>query len=420
MAMSYNNKGEAVGALAPGEALKILEERARATQSELAHRNDAEPQVLQYLARHGAPATRRAIAANRAAPADANHLLAQDDDEEVRAELAAKIARLMPGLSERESEHVCALTVETLEQLARDSAVRVRAILAQEVKAMACIPPSVARTLAQDDAYAVAAPILEYSPLLSDTDLMEVIASGRIGEALVAVARRRPLSAKLSDAVFATLDVSAVAALIVNPDARIREKTLDKIIVQAETVDAWHRPLVLRAELSSRAMRRIAALAGAGLIEKLAAQSGLDETVRTHLNRALRARLEAGDALSAPEEAGRAESAVADAQKNGRRNDDFVESAAVLGPSEIVTLALAVLARVPVATVRRILQTRTAKPVTALVWHAGLSARTAFKIQSFVMRLSASELLPARGGVDFALSLDEMRWHLHYFDIVSG
>ena len=96
--------------------------------------------MLHYLAEHGAPATRAAVAANPAAPAATNRLLADDEDEDVRAELAVKIARLMPGLSERESSHIFALTIETLECLARDAAVRVRAILAEEIKYLDCVP----------------------------------------------------------------------------------------------------------------------------------------------------------------------------------------------------------------------------------------------------------------------------------------
>ncbi len=60
-----------------------------------------------------------------------------------------------------------------------------------------------------------------------------------------------------------------------------------------------------------------------------------------------------------------------------------------------------------------------AKPLVALVWHAHLSMRMAFKIQTFVMKLPARELLPARGGVNFPLSKEEMRWHLSYFDIAA-
>jgi hypothetical protein len=33
------------------------------------------------------------------------------------------------------------------------------------------------------------------------------------------------------------------------------------------------------------------------------------------------------------------------------------------------------------------------------------------------MRLKGGELLPARDGVDFPLSEDEMLWHLNYFGI---
>ncbi len=60
-------------------------------------------------------------------------------------------------------------------------------------------------------------------------------------------------------------------------------------------------------------------------------------------------------------------------------DDGFVENAALAGKRETVILALAELARVPEATVRKILAQRSAKPLVALVWHAHLSMRTAFK-----------------------------------------
>jgi len=56
-------------------------------------------------------------------------------------------------------------------------------------------------------------------------------------------------------------------------------------------------------------------------------------------------------------------------------------------------------------------------PLVALVWHTHLSMRVAFKIQTLIMRLPTREVLPARGGVGFPLSKEEMRWHLNYFNI---
>ena len=58
-----------------------------------------------------------------------------------------------------------------------------------------------------------------------------------------------------------------------------------------------------------------------------------------------------------------------------------------------------------------------AKPIIALVWHAHLSMRVAFKIQTGIMKLTGRDLLPARGGIGFPLTKEEMRWHLNYFDI---
>ena len=70
--------------------------------------------------------------------------------------------------------------------------------------------------------------------------------------------------------------------------------------------------------------------------------------------------------------------------------------------------ALAILAGLAPETVVRIFQTGSAKAVTAVVWRAGLSMRTAFKIQTLLMRLPSTELLPARDGVHFPMAEDEM------------
>lgn len=401
--------------LSPREALDILEERTLAAQSILAARSDAGDDVLRFLADHGAAATRAAVAANPSAPAAVNRKLADDPEEDVRAELAVKLARLMPGLSERESSHIFALTLETLDRLAQDAAVRVRAILAEEIKRLDCIPREVVRRLAQDLEHMVAAPILEYSPLLSDADLVEIIACGQVDACLAAIARRQPLNADISHRLVQSLDVPAVAALLVNPDAQIRKDTMERILAEAEEISAWHMPLVLRADLSARAIRRIGGFVGAGLIEQLAAREGLSDATRAHLNRELRAR------LSKPQthldEARTAQELVIEAEAEGRLDARFLEQAAQAGQRDVVIQGLAALAHVTEGTVRRILGAVNAKPIVSLVWHAHLSMRVAFKIQTFIMKLPAHELLPARGGVEFPLSKEEMRWHLNYFNV---
>ena len=418
--LDRKNRAPAPDALDGRSALDILEARTREAQDILARRSDAGPDVLHYLATHGAPATRAAVAANSGASAATNRILADDDEAEVRAELAGKIARLMPGLSREENAHIFTLTIEPLERLARDASVTVRAVLAEEIKSLSCVPADIIKRLAQDAESIVAAPILEYSPLLSDADLMEIIACAQAHEVLTAVARRKPLNPDVSDVIVKSLDVPAVTALLVNPDARIRKETLDSILEQAEDVSEWHLPLALRADISARAIRRIAGFVGTAIIERLAARHVLSDATRLHLAREARARLAHADiTVGAPAAPLRTAEIVAKAKAQGRLDAAFVEQAAQAGSRDLTILALAELSRVPASTVKRILLARNAKPVVALVWHAHLPMRVAFKIQTGVMRLPAHELLPARGGTNFPLSKDEMRWHLGYFDIAG-
>jgi uncharacterized protein (DUF2336 family) len=401
--------------LKPEEVVRLLEEERRAAQDALAGRTDAAPEVLFYIAREGSAAARRTVAANPSAPAQANRLLADDKDNDVRAELARKIGRLMPNLPPDASEKVRALTLDTLERLARDQLPRVRAIVAEEVKLLNCVPKRLVKMLARD-VESVSAPILEYSPLLSDADLMEIISTAEAHCALVAIAKRRPLSISVSEAIAEAMHEPAISALLANASAEIRQQTLEKIVDHASRIKDWHLPLVLRNDLSQRAIRRLAGFVAASLVERLASRHGLDDETRDFLSKQMRTRLD----TSADDHVDPAAAEVAKLVKRGDLNDHCLEAAAEAGRREFIVAALSRLAKVTGDTVRRILDAGTAKPLTALVWRAGLSMRTAFKIQTFVMRLPAGELLPARGGVGFPLSESEMRWHLDYFGVPAG
>jgi uncharacterized protein (DUF2336 family) len=416
MALDRRKSDRMPAVLSQADMLRILEEHDTAARDALASRPDAAPEVLFFLASEGSLKARRAIARNAATPAHANRLLAEDSDDDVRAELARKIGRLLPDMPDDATEKMRALTIETLERLAQDQLPRVRAILAEEIKALDCVPKNVIDLLARDVEKEVAAPILEYSPLLSDTDLMEIISSAQAHFTLAAIAQRRPLSGNISEAIATALDVPAVAALLANSSAQIREQTLEKIIDHGARITEWHLPLVLRNDLSQRAIRRIAGFVSAVLLDKLSSRDGLDQKTKSVLAKRVRARLD-----EPPDEevdpTAQAQSDVALLHKEGKLDDAAVEKAAEAGKREFVIAALALLARAPLETARRIIQSGTAKPAVALVWRAKLSMRVAFKVQSLVMRLKGGALLPARDGVDFPLSEDEMLWHLNYFGI---
>jgi uncharacterized protein (DUF2336 family) len=402
-------RADAIDAGRYRSTLPALETRDEGAMRALAQRRETEPEVLYYLASDAAPDIRRAVASNQATPIQADRLLCDDSDDSVRCALARKIGRLVPDLDAEAQEKLRAQAVELLERLANDHLPQVRRIVAEEIKHSRNVPRRLVRRLARDVESVVCAPVLEYSPLLQDEDLIEIIAATTAEGALNAIARRNHVSDAVSDAIFAAIDIPAVATLLANPNAQIRTETLDQIIEQAEDVRDWHAPLVMRAELSLRAVRRIAGFVGSALVEDLVRRHDLDAETAVTLARQVRSRLREAQFASAGADGPVGPPTALD--------DAAIASAAEAGRAEFVTQALAQLAGIPTETAGSILATRNGRAITALVWKAGLGMRVAVKLQQNLLRLPPGKVVNAREGLYFPLTRDEMVLQLELFGI---
>ena len=401
------------GKLSYEEARHVLEENDYDKRLELAKRSDTRPEILYYLAEDDSADVRRHIAQNPATPIHADALLTIDEDGEVRSELARKIARLVPGLTAEEQATLHARAVEVLERLARDQLPKVRAIVAEEIKQSENVPRHIVRQLAEDVEDIVATPILEYSPLLGDDDLREIIAAGASEAALVAIARRPTVSEPVSEAVAGTLEIPAVAALLVNPSAQIREDTLDQIIDQAKEVQDLHEPLATRPDLSIRAMKRIAGFVASALVHTMIESSALAEDVAEDILERVRERI-AAERVGEDDEKRFAEEALK-LHKEAQLNDGFVVEAIESNQRERLIQCLALMAELPAKTVREILKSKSGRAVSALSWKARLTMRTAYAMQTKLALVPAPQLVTPKAGIDYPLDTDEMIWHLSYF-----
>lgn len=119
---------------------------------------------IDYLAEDKSSDIRLKVAANANTPIQADKILANDEDEEVKHELTRKIARLFPDINEDGKAEICEKALEMIEVLANDQLPSVRKILAEELKSSNSIPKHIALKLATDQVPAVSAAILEYSP----------------------------------------------------------------------------------------------------------------------------------------------------------------------------------------------------------------------------------------------------------------
>jgi len=395
------------------ESRELAEKGSDKARADLASRADLRPEVLYYLAEDPSSEVRRQIAANSYTPRQAYPILARDADEAVRAELAGRVARLTGAQDRGVQAKTQRYVEETLELLARDQAVRVRRILAEALKTVADAPPQVIQRLARDAEDVVACPILEFSPLLSEEDLLEIISTSGMSSRLCAISRRRNLGEAASDAVVKCNDRAAVSELLANTSAQIREETLDSLIDASREEIAWQTPLVARPRLSAVAVKKLAGFVAESLLKKLQSRSDLDRQTAAAVAEVVRRRLEEGLAedvagIDPAEEA-------AQLKKAGKLDSEAVSDAVLAGRRDLVRHALALMAEVKVDFVDRVLQGHSAKGITALAWKAGCTMRVALQLQTNMGGIPPKKALSPRNGTEFPLSPEEMEWQLDFF-----
>lgn len=402
------------------EARELAAHDDPTVRATLAAHPEVRPEILYFLSEDKNPEVRRQVAANPATPPQAHPALAADEDAEVRAGLAAKIARLAPGLTAHEQDRLRRATYEALEVLARDRITKVREILSDALKDVANAPPEVIRRLARDVEIAVAAPVLQFSPVLTDEDLLEVISGGPVPGALAAISKRAAVNVRVADAIAATDDVDAIAILLGNPSAQIREETLDRLADRATDIEAWHQPLCQRPKLPARTAAKLARFVAANLLQSLAARHDLDRDAAVAVAAVVAKRLDEmeaqGPQRAEARKAGDEAAALVRARQlreRGQLDESTVDTALAGNDPTFVTCALAVLAELPVAMVRKTVATQSAKGMVAIAWKAGLSVTLSEQLQLKLLRLPQSRVLRGKDGA-FPLSADEMIWQLEF------
>jgi len=376
--------------------------------------------ILAKLALDPSLTVRAAVAMNPACPPHVDEAMSRDPDERVRALLASKLARLAPMLCGADQARACGQMAATLRALAADTAIRVRAAVAECVKAMPNAPRSLILALAQDEALPVSEPVIRLSPLLTDADLLALLVAPAHPGVPVAIASRPGLSATVADAVAARTDGAAIRALLCNQSAAIREATLDALIGQAEPFPGWHSPLVHRPALTPAAAIALAGFVASHLVDVLAARTDIGPEVAAQLRGCLAARVQAAAgaptllsaSLPTSDEADQLISGLRKLEAAGALNEATLLDAARAGDHRRVAAVLTVASGLPAGAVERAATLRDAKALVTLVWKAGFSMRAAAVVQAMLGQLGPGAALGAGADGGPPLSRDELEWQL--------
>jgi uncharacterized protein (DUF2336 family) len=147
------------------------------------------------------------------------------------------------GLNSRERE----LMREILLRLTRDVEMAIRIALAQRLSEDTTAPQDLIMLLV-DDSIEVARPLILHSPLLTETDMLALIAEA--GEAhQEAVAARSHIGLPVTEALASSEHESVLLALVRNATAKISQSTYGTLVEKSRAYASLAEPLVRRPDL---------------------------------------------------------------------------------------------------------------------------------------------------------------------------
>jgi len=404
------------------EAKEMASHSDASVRQEIASREDVSPEILYFLASDENPDVRRTVAQNMSTPRQVHEILARDDDEGVRTDIAEKLMRIAPHLSDDERDQLRQSMDRTLNILARDQITKVRKILSDTLKDIANAPPEVIKQLALDSEITVSSPVLEFSPVLTDDDLIEIIQAGPASGGLNAISKRQNVAEVVADAIVETDDIHAIADLLGNDTAQIREETLDDLINRSDKVELWQAPLVSRPKLPSGAASRLANFVAENLLETLTGRHDMDAATLEAVKSTVHQRLGAsgGNPNDSRKQAVFLKDESSDVvamrmQAAGTLDSVAIEDGIKRGDEAFVAAAIALVASIDDSLVKKILSSQNPKAIVSLAWKTHLPMSVAIQLQQRVGRVPPDKILQGGEAETYPLSDEEMDFQIKYF-----
>ncbi len=393
---------------------KEMETKTIAERTDLASARRADPDVLEVLADDHDIGVRRAVADNKANHGRTNLKLAHDSDDDVRLILANRLTKLLPHLTVDEQSEIYSMTVKALGILAEDKVTNIRVALSSSLKDVAKTPPKIARKLAEDIERDVSGPILRFGICLPDDILLDIIKAQPLGWKVNTIAQRKRLSGPITESIINSDNIAAATTVINNDGADIPKNVAQYIVEQARTIPEWDQAMVKRGTLPRKVKRKFSIMIDNSVRKFLKKNANLDRATTRDVIDTTRRRIdwiEEGRDDEPPLEK------VKRLAKTKQLNEESLLDAISWSEHEFVQIALAFMARIHPDIAKKMLEMGSAKATVSLCWRAGVTMRTAIKIQQQIAKVPHNKVLLARGGEDYPLSEQDMIWQLEFFGV---
>ncbi len=240
--------------------------------------------------------------------------------------------------------------------LLRDTELAVRTSLAHYVKDSPNIPHDIVIKMAQDVAE-VSLPILQFSEVLTDDDLMDLIAAKDEVSRYLAISRRRVVSDRVSDALVEKNHEEVISALVSNAGAIISEHSFDRIIRDHRGNEAMMQAVSARSYLPVATVEKLISVVSSSLAQTLKQKYktpdvAIDREVeKTRENETLHL-------IRHTHSEGEIEKLVRQLHASGRLTPSIILSALCQGDFSFFENSLAHLSNIPVANARKLITDR--------------------------------------------------------------
>ncbi len=278
--------------------------------------------------------------------ADVQRLL-EDPSAEIRSRTAHKVAAGYGdgGLTKRER----AIAEDIFKVMVRDVEVQVREALSVNLRNCTFVSRDIARALAED-VDSVALPMLQFSAVLSDDDLVEIV--NKHGPTKQkAVAKRETVSEVVSDALVDVGDAEVVSTLMSNAGARIGEPTMEKALDKHGESVKVSQTMALRPELPISVAERLVSMVSDSIRDHILKSHDLPTETITDLIVQSREKATIG-LLNEKSSAEDARDLVVQLYQGSRLTPSIILRALCMGDMAFFEAAVAVLAKVPLISAR--------------------------------------------------------------------
>ena len=190
----------------------------------------------------------------------------EDGSSQTRVDITNKIAGAYGTSSLHKNELKVAEQIFRL--LLRDTELRVRTSLSNHIKSSKVIPRDIIMVLARDIEQ-VSLPVLEYSEVLTDSDLVELVESSKLLSRHLAISKRRQISKLVTTALLRGNNDQVAATLVNNNGADIGDIELQNIIAANSDNEGMLEALGARPRLPAATVEKLLSVVSGSLAERL-------------------------------------------------------------------------------------------------------------------------------------------------------